>query len=55
MYFQNYGLGNTWLYKYLKSPVSEDSSRGNMVNRPKDLFSINGSTFTIFIDHCEGS
>ena len=24
----------TWLDKYLKSPVSEDPPKGNMVNRP---------------------
>ena len=35
MYFRNYGLQNTWLDKCLKSPVSEDTSKSNMVKEPK--------------------
>ena len=35
MHFPNYGLQKTWCDKYLKSPVSEDPSTGNMVNGPK--------------------
>ena len=35
MYFGNYGLWRPWLDKYLKSPVSEDPSKWNMVNGPK--------------------
>ena len=35
MYFLNYGLRNTWLGEGLKSPVSEDPSKSNMVNTLK--------------------
>ena len=35
MYFRNYGLPKTWLDQCLKSPVSEDSTKSNMVNAPK--------------------
>ena len=55
MYLRNYKLGKTWLDKCLKSPVSEHPLTGNAVNGPKHLFSLNYSTFTIFIDHCEGN
>ena len=55
MHFRNYGLRMTWLDKCLKSRVSEDLYTGNMVNGPKHSFNLNESTFTIFIDHCEGN
>ena len=29
--------------------------QSNMVNEPKHCWNLNESTFTIFIDHCEGS
>ena len=32
MYFRNYGLPKTWLDQCLKSPVSDDSSKSNIVN-----------------------
>ena len=35
MYFRNYGLPKTWLHQCLKSPVSEDPTKRNMVNAPK--------------------
>ena len=35
MYFQNYGLLKTWLDQCLKSPVSEDPIKSNMINSPK--------------------
>ena len=35
MYFRNYGLPKTWLDQSLKSPVSEDPTKSNMVNKPK--------------------
>ena len=35
MYFRNYGLPKTWLDQCLKSPVSEDPTKSNMVNAPK--------------------
>ena len=53
MYFWTYALRNTWLDKCLKSPVSEDHSRSNMVNGPKHSKNLGNCTFTIFIDHCE--
>ena len=35
MYFRNYGLPKTWLDQSLKSPVSDDPTKSNMVNAPK--------------------
>ena len=35
MYFGNYGLPKTWLDQCLKSPVSDDPSKSNMVNALK--------------------
>ena len=35
MCFQNYGLPKTWLNECLKSPVSDDPTKSNMVNAPK--------------------
>ena len=35
MFFQNYGLGKTWLKKSLKSLLSEDPSTSNMVRKTK--------------------
>ena len=53
MYFRNDVLQKTWLDKCLESPVSENPLTGNVVNGPKHTFSLNKSTFNIFIDHCE--
>ena len=55
MYFQNYRLQKTWLDKCLKSPVSENTLRGNVVNSPKHFFNLDDSSFTIFTDHCQGN
>ena len=35
MYYRNYGLPKTWLDQCLKSPVSEDPTKSNMVKAPK--------------------
>ena len=35
MYFRNYGLPKTLLDQCLKSPLSEDPTKSNMVNTPK--------------------
>ena len=35
MYFRNYGLPKTWLDQCLKSPVSDDPSKSNIVNALK--------------------
>ena len=35
MYFRNYGLPKTWLDQCLKSAVSGDLTKSNMVNAPK--------------------
>ena len=32
-----------------------DGSTSNMENSPKHCGNLNDSTFTIFIDHCEGN
>ena len=55
MYFQNYGLRNSWVDKCLKSLISEDLSAGNMVNGAIHCFNLNGITFAKFIDECEGN
>ena len=51
MYFRNYGLPKTWLDQCLKSPVSENPTKSNMVNAPKTLFKFERHVFTIFINH----
>ena len=53
MYFGNYRLPKIWLDQCLKSPVSEDPSKRNMVNAPKHCSNLNNSYFTTFIDHWE--
>ena len=53
MYCWTYGLRKTWLGKRLKSPSSEGPSTSNMVNRLKQSWNLNDSTFTLFIDNCE--
>ena len=35
MFFPNYGLPKTWLDQCLKSPVSKDPTKSNIVNAPK--------------------
>ena len=35
MHFRNYGLTKTWLDQCLKSLVSENPTKSNMVNAPK--------------------
>ena len=55
MPFRNYHLQNTWLYKCLKSPVSWAPLGDNMANGLKHHCNLNDSTFTIFMNHCEGN
>ena len=55
MYFRNYRLRKTWVYKCLKSPVCEDPLTRNMINVPKSCCNLNESTFTIFNDQSESS
>ena len=55
MYFRKYGHRKTWLRKCLKSPVVEEPLTSNVVNGPKHCLNLNGTIFTIFIDHCEGN
>ena len=55
MSFENYGLPKKWLDQCRKSYFSEDLSKSNMVNDPKHCSNLKDSTFTIFIDHCEGN
>ena len=50
-----YGVKKMWLAKCLKSPVSDNPRTSNMVNGLKHCINLNGSTLTIFIDHCEGN
>ena len=51
MYFWTYVLSKSWLDKCLKSPVSEDHLKSNMVNGLKHCWNLTNSTFTIFTDH----
>ena len=53
MYFRNYGLPKTLLDQCLKSPVSEDPTKSNMVNAPKHISTSRDTSFTIFINHWE--
>ena len=55
MYFQNFGLQNTLLDKYLKSRLSQDHSKGNMGSVSKHCCNPNQTTFIISIDHSEGN
>ena len=55
MYFRNYGPRKPWLDKCLKSPVSEGSSKSNILNRLQRCVNVNHSTFSILIDQCEGN
>ena len=43
-----------WLDKCLKSPASDDSSTGSMVNSVSHWFDLNSISLTKFIDPCEG-
>ena len=45
----------TWLDKCLKSPISENSSKSNMVNEPKHCWKLHHSTSTIFVHPCQGN
>ena len=54
MYFCTYWLRKRWLDKCLKSLAWEDPLTSNMVNGPKHCSKLNGRTFTIIIDRCEG-
>ena len=55
MYFRKYRFPKTWLYKWLKNRVSEDPQTDNVANLSKHSWNLNDSTFTIFINHWEGS
>ena len=55
MYLRKYRLRKTWLHKSLTSRVSEHPSSDNMGDGSKHCRNLNGSTFTIFINHCEGN
>ena len=55
MYFRNYGPRRILLDQCLKSPLSRDPSKSNMVNAPKHCRNVKDSSFTIFIDHCESN
>ena len=44
MYFRNYGLPKTWLDQCLKSPVSENPTKSNMVNAPKHCANLNDTS-----------
>ena len=52
MFFRKNRLRKTWLDKCLKRRVSEDPSIDNMANKSKQFCNLNGSTFTIIINHC---
>ena len=43
----------TWLYKCLKSPVSEDPSKSNMADVPKHCWNLHHTIFIVFIGPCQ--
>ena len=51
MYFGIYGLRKKWLDEFLKSPVPDRTLTSNIVSGAKHTFNLDGSTYTIFIDH----
>ena len=53
MYFRNCKLPKTWFDQCLKSPVSEDPTKSNMVNAPTHCSNLRDTSFTIFINHWE--
>ena len=53
MYFRNYGLPKTWLDQCVKSPVSENPSKSQLVNAPEHSSNLKDSPFTIFLNHWE--
>ena len=55
MYFRKYGLPKKWLDQCIKSPVSEDPLKSNMVNAPNHCSNLKNNSFTIFIDHWDGN
>ena len=55
MYFRKYRLPKRWLDKCLKSRVSADPYTDKAAYVSKHCCNLNGSTFIIFINHCEGS
>ena len=55
MCFRNYGVPKTWLDQSLKSNVSEDPSKSNMVNAIKNCRNLKDASRTKFIYHSEGN
>ena len=55
MYFGKYRFPKTWVDKWLKSGVSEDPQTDSGANVSKHCWNLNDRTFTIFINHWEGS
>ena len=55
MYFGNYGLPKRWLDKCLKRSILDEPLTSNLVNEPKHCYTLDDSTFTVFIDHCESN
>ena len=51
MYFRNYGLRKTWLYKWLKSPFPENPLAVKMLKGPKHCWNLCGSYFIMFLSH----
>ena len=55
MHFQNSGLRKTLLEKCLKSSVSEEPWTESITNGFKHCCNLNVSSFTIFINECQGN
>ena len=55
MYLGIYVLRKTFFDIFLKSPLSEQPLRGNMVNGSKRCYNLNDSTITIFSHYLEGN
>ena len=55
MYFRKYGLQKKYLNKFLKNPISKDTSASGMLNRKKHCSNLDETIFGIVIDHPQGS
>ena len=55
MYFRNYEFRKRLLDKCRKSRALEDLLTSDMVNGTKQCWNPNDTTFTIFVDHCQGN
>ena len=53
--FPKLRTSKTWLDQCLKSPLSEDPSKNNMIKAPTYCSNLKECCFTILVDHWEGN